>query len=76
MSQCQNIKNIDVRHKRSNRGNDLDNAEVLCQACYEKTAMYKQSKYVTEPFPNNIKAVAMALAKNKCQCTRVGCGWH
>ena len=65
--------NLEVHHKNRNGGNDLGNAEVLCQQCHEATYSYGTSGSSPPAFSQDTKDRAMRRAGNQCECTREGC---
>lgn len=75
MSKCGKTKDLEIHHKRRDGGNDLDNAEVLCQACHKATSTYGTPGESPEPFTEKTKEDALSRAGNKCECTRNG-GCH
>lgn len=75
MARCTRTRDLEVHHKRKDRGNDISNAEVLCQPCHEKTSTYGPSGKTPLPFSEQVKQEALKNARNQCQCTRTG-GCH
>ena len=69
MSQCLQTTNIEVRHKRSEGGNGINNAIVLCKICNAAIGFYDSKKIKPEPFPPKVVEKALKKAGNRCQCT-------
>lgn len=78
MARCINRTNLEVYHKRLDGGNGLDNAEVLCPRCHEKTrASGRNGVNAGAPsFSLQIKQAALRRAVNRCECERQICGTH
>jgi len=74
MARCTNTKNLEVHHKRVDGGNELDNAEVLCQDCHANTSSYGDTEHDSPPaFTQKTKDEALEQAGNRCECTRISC---
>jgi hypothetical protein len=77
MGRCENTKNLAVHHRRTDGGNGIENAEVLCTLCHRNTKTYGDTTHVSPPpFPLGTKILARFLSLNRCQCTRESCGFH
>ena len=72
-TRCNSTKNLEVHHKRRDGGNGIENAEVLCSDCHAKTATYGVPGESPKPFSEFTKNLALALAGDKCECTRENC---
>ena len=75
MARCWRTRNLEVHHKRRDGGNDLSNAEVLCQPCHVATQTYGAPGRSPADFDEATKQRALTLAGNQCECTRTG-GCH
>lgn len=75
MARCTRKTDLEVHHKRRDGGNDLNNAEVLCQKCHSATATYGVSGKRPSEFSEQIKEKAREHAGNRCECRRTG-GCH
>lgn len=75
MSRCFVKSGLEVHHKRRDGGNDLNNAEVLCQRCHKATSTYGTPGKSPEPFSQTTKYEALKRAGNRCECERTG-GCH
>lgn len=75
MARCTRKNGLDVYLKRCNGGNDLSNAEVLCNLCHEATATYGTPGNSPSTFSEDTKAKALRCSGNQCECVRVG-GCH
>ena len=73
MERCTSTRNLEVHHVRRDGGNDLSNAQVLCQSCHEQTASYGEPGQSPPDFDEGTKAKALRRAGNQCECTRDGC---
>lgn len=74
MARCTRTTNLEVHHKRRNGGNDIANAEVLCQKCHEATHSYGTEGISPPEFSEGIKALAKQYAGNQCECIKTsGC---
>jgi hypothetical protein len=63
-----------VHHKRRDGGNDIGNAQVLCEACHKATATSGAPGKNPPDFDEATKTQARALARNQCECTSTsGC---
>ena len=75
MARCTRTRNIEVHHKRRDGGNDLSNAEVLCEPCHAATSTYGVPGKTPLAFTEETKNAALKRAGNQCECTRAG-GCH
>ena len=75
MARCTRTRNLEVHHARRDGGNDISNAEVLCQQCHAATSTYGTPGKSPPDFDQATKERALRRADNKCQCTRTG-GCH
>jgi len=73
MGRCGSTENLEVHHKRRDGGNDIGNAEVLCQKCHENTGTYGVSGKSPPEFSEATKKEALKKAGNRCECERDGC---
>jgi len=73
MSRCNSTENLEVHHKRRDGGNDIGNAEVLCQKCHEQTSTYGTKGKSPPEFSEPTKKEALKKAGNRCECERAGC---
>ncbi len=74
MARCTQKYGLEVHHKRRDGGNDLSNAEVLCNPCHEATPTYGTPGRTPPPFSEDTKAKALQRAGYQCECTRTsGC---
>jgi len=74
MSRCTVTRNLEVHHIRTDGGNGLDNARVLCQTCHENTNSYGSSGHRSPPlFTETTKSQALKNAGNRCECTKEHC---
>ena len=77
MAKCTRTINLDVHHKRRDKGNDLSNAEVLCSICHKETSTYDTQGSTPPAFSVEVKEKAMRRAGYRCECTRTGgCHWR
>lgn len=75
MARCTQKYGLEVHHKNRNGGNDLGNAEVLCNPCHEATSSYGTIGTSPPAFSQDTKDTALRHAGNQCECTRIG-GCH
>lgn len=75
MARCTRTRDLEVHHIRRDGGNDISNAEVLCQPCHKATLTYGIPGKTPPPFSEQVKQEALKNAHNQCQCTRTG-GCH
>lgn len=75
MARCTGTTNLEIHHKRRDGGDDLGNAEVLCQACHSDTSTYGVPGRSPPAFSKATKDSALKRAGNRCECTRSG-GCH
>ena len=73
MSRCGSTENLEVHHKRRDGGNDIGNAEVLCQKCHENTSTYGVHGDKPPEFSASIKEEALKRVGNRCECERTEC---
>ena len=75
MARCTRKYVLEVHHKNRNGGNDLGNAEVLCEPCHEATSSYGTLGTSPPAFSQETKEAALQRAGWQCECTRSG-GCH
>ena len=73
MSRCGSTDKLQVHHKRRDGGNDIGNAEVLCQECHENTSTYGVHGKKSPDFSEATKKEALKRAGYSCECERTGC---
>ncbi|NOH00210.1 MAG: HNH endonuclease [Ignavibacteriae bacterium] len=74
MTRCTRKSNLEIHHIRRDGGNDINNAQVLCQNCHSETGTYGTSGKTPLVFTPMIKQLALTRAGNQCQCTSIrGC---
>ena len=74
MSRCAASRKLDVHHIRTDGGNGIENARVLCQNCHENTSSYGSSGHKSPPeFSEEMKTKALKNANNQCECTKKDC---
>ena len=74
MSRCMVTWGLEVHHIRRNGGNELDNAQVLCQSCHVATSTYGAPGNPPPDFSQDTKDRALLRAGHQCQCTKMsGC---
>jgi 5-methylcytosine-specific restriction endonuclease McrA len=73
MSRCINTENLEVHHKRRDGGNDIENAQILCQSCHENTSTYGMEGKSPPEFSTKTKEGALIRAENRCECEKEGC---
>ena len=73
MSRCIATENLEIHHKRRNGGNDINNAQVLCQSCHENTTTYGKQGESPPDFSSKIKELALKRAMNRCECEKPEC---
>jgi|TergutMp193P3_1026864.scaffolds.fasta_scaffold63221_3 5-methylcytosine-specific restriction endonuclease McrA len=74
MSRCTKTRHLEVHHIRTDGGNGIENARVLCQDCHENTGSYGSSGHNSPPaFSAETKAKALKNANNQCECTKKDC---
>lgn len=76
MKRCNKNNGLEVRHKRKDGGNDLSNAEVLCESCRAYTLIYDTPGPSPAPFPDSVKRQAKARSCYRCECKRNTCADH
>ncbi|MFA8342044.1 MAG: HNH endonuclease [Rhodothermaceae bacterium] len=69
MGRCFRTTNLEIHHKRRDGGNDIKNAQVLCQKCHSQTSTYGIPGNTPPPFSPMIKKMALLSAGNQCECT-------
>lgn len=69
MTRCIKTTNLEVYYIRTEGGNDVDNAVVLCQRCHFNTNGNATHPKVPTSFPPNVVEKAIRRAKNRCECT-------
>ena len=52
-------------------GNDIGNAEVLCEPCHQATRSFGVPGKSPPAFSQEVKTRAISNAGNRCQCTRL-----
>ena len=75
MTRCIRKWELEVHHKRRDGGNSLDNAQVLCQTCHERSYSYGVSGQTPPNFSEETKQKALLRAGNRCECISTG-GCH
>jgi hypothetical protein len=75
MARCTTKYGLEVHHIDPNGGNDLGNAQVLCQPCHEATPSYGGPGPSPPAFSEDTKKHALTNAGGQCECTRTG-GCH
>jgi hypothetical protein len=73
MGRCGSTEKLQVHHKRRDGGNDIENAEVLCQKCHENTGTYGVKGKSPPDFSDSTKKEALKKAGNRCECERTEC---
>jgi 5-methylcytosine-specific restriction endonuclease McrA len=74
MARCKRTTNLEVHHRRVDGGNDIDNAQVLCQKCHAETLSYGNTGHNSPPaFSQETKDKALRRAGYQCECTRGSC---
>lgn len=73
MARCPSTRNLEIHHLRRDGGNDIANAQVLCQPCHSKTASYGAPGKSPPEFDQATKDRALRRAGNQCECARGGC---
>ena len=76
MARCTRTTNLEVHHIRRDGGNDLSNAQVLCQKCHSYTHTYGLQGKSPDAFPQSVKDEALKNAGNQCECTNSYRGCH
>jgi 5-methylcytosine-specific restriction endonuclease McrA len=75
MARCARTTNLEIHHMRRDGGNDISNAEVLCQKCHSHTSTYGVAGKSPPAFDQATKDRALKRAGYQCECTRSG-GCH
>ena len=70
---CNETKQLEVHHKHRDQGNSIDNAQVLCQHCHEKTETYGVQGESPKPFSDETKKEALKKAGERCECEIEDC---
>lgn len=74
MVRCTRKTDLEVHHKRRDGGNELSNAEVLCEPCHKATSTYGIQGKSPPPFDKKTKDKALQRAGSQCECERTsGC---
>ena len=74
MERCKRKKDLQIHHKRVDGGNEINNAQVLCEPCHKATASHSDPNHTSpQPFTQSVKDEALKLAGNQCQCTKGQC---
>jgi 5-methylcytosine-specific restriction endonuclease McrA len=73
MSRCTSTRGLEVHHKRVDGGNGLDNAQVLCQKCHEKTYSYGTHGHNPPDFTETTRQAALKQAGQRCECEKANC---
>ena len=73
MERCDETVGLEVHHKDRSAGNNLDNAQVLCQPCHKKTLSFATQGTSPPDFTEETRQAALGIAGNQCQCTRMYC---
>ncbi|MDD5185793.1 MAG: hypothetical protein PHS84_11090 [Paludibacter sp.] len=69
MIRCIKTTNLEVHYKRTDGGNDIENAVVLCQQCYANNNGNTMHEKTATSFPQSIKNMAFERANRRCECT-------
>ncbi len=69
MARCTTTNNLEIHHIRRDGGNDLSNAQVLCQKCHVATHTYGTPGHSPLSFPQDVKDKALKRAGHQCECT-------
>jgi 5-methylcytosine-specific restriction endonuclease McrA len=73
MSRCKATEDLEIHHKRRDGGNDIENAQVLCQSCHVNTSTYGIEGKSPPEFSSKTKEKALIRAGNRCECKKDGC---
>jgi 5-methylcytosine-specific restriction endonuclease McrA len=73
MSRCTATRNLEVHHKRRDGGNDITNAQVLCQSCHSNTSTYGTPGKSPPDFSEATKQEALQKAGHQCECMKDNC---
>lgn len=73
MSRCTSKTNLEVHHIRRDGGNDIYNAQVLCNNCHVNTSTYATPGKSPTPFSPEVKLAALKRSGNQCECTKFNC---
>jgi 5-methylcytosine-specific restriction endonuclease McrA len=76
MARCTRTTNLEIHHIRRDGGNDISNAQVLCQKCHRETHSYGRQGHSPTPFPQDVKDKALKKAGYQCECTSGYQGCH
>ena len=68
MTRCIKTTNLEVYYIRTEGGNDVDNAVVLCQRCYFNTNGNATHPKIPTSFPPTVIEKAIHRAKGRCEC--------
>jgi 5-methylcytosine-specific restriction endonuclease McrA len=68
MSRCTRTSNLEIHHIRRDGGNDIFNAQVLCQQCHSATHTYGIQGPIPPSFPEDVKKRALIRAGHQCEC--------
>ena len=69
MARCCNTTDLGVYHVRTDGGNGVDNARVLCADCRDKTSTYGAAAILPPPFTPETIQKALKRANRRCECT-------
>jgi 5-methylcytosine-specific restriction endonuclease McrA len=70
---CKNTRNLEIHHIKDDGGNNLNNAQVLCQACHTNIHAYGKLDHSPQSFQQDVKEAALKKAGNRCQCISDNC---
>lgn len=73
LGRCRATKQLELHHKNRSAGNDLANAQVLCQHCHERTHSYGRPGKTPPSFPPEVRERAFKRADNRCECVEADC---
>lgn len=73
ITRCEATNRLEVRHKRADRGNGIENAIVLCQDCYATRIANRKPVNAPPPFDALTKAFALRNAGHRCECLMQDC---
>lgn len=73
ITRCDATNRLEVRHKRKDRGNGIENAIVLCSDCYANKNALDAPGNSAPPFTDLTKAFALRNAGHRCECMKQNC---
>jgi len=68
MIRCIKTTNLEVHYKRTDGGNDIDNAVVLCPHCYATITGNGAHGNTPVSFSSGVKEQALRKANRRCEC--------